>query len=199
MIKYILIFLFSFFSSLFFLSLFVFVQESLLPISFVNIMAFFQTKSENISWNVGIFAIIGGAITFIGILLTIRFIYIDKTYEKKINSLSDNLAQELEEKEKNLQNNHLNPGDISLFAEYVYSISFALENTRRQRKVNNHDGLILDIVCMCLLLIIGVIMTTGTVADHFYFSLVFVVIITLLPIIHFAFQLYKTKINPNHL
>ena len=84
MIKYILIFLFGFFLSLFFLSLFVFVQESLLPISFVNIMDFFQTKSENISWNVGIFAIIGGAITFIGILLTIRFIYIDKTYEKKL-------------------------------------------------------------------------------------------------------------------
>ena len=107
--------------------------------------------------------------------------------------------KELEEQEKSLQNNSLKLDDISLFGDYVYSISFALENTRRQRKANNHNGLILDIVCMCFLLIIGVIMTTGTVADHFYFSLVFVAIITLLPIVHFAFQLYKTKINPNHL
>ena len=196
MIKYILIFLFGFF-----LSLFVFVQESLLPISFVNIMAFFQTKPENISWNVGIFAIIGAAITIIGILLTIRFIYIDKIYEKKINSLNDNMLQELEEQEKSLQNNSLKLDDISLFADYVYSISSALENTRMQRKANNHNGLILDIVCICFLLIIGVIMTTGTVADHFYFLIVFVVIVTLLPIVHFASKLSKStnKINRNHL
>ncbi len=158
-----------------------------------------QNGSENISWNVGIFAIIGSAITFIGILLTIRFVYIDKRHEERIESIRDDIESELENQEKLVDKNLFLKDNVRWIADYISSLHIALADVKRRRKGNNQNGILIDIFCMGSLFITGAFATTGFFADNFPILLIIIGIVAFSPVTHFVIQLtrikYKFKFN----
>jgi hypothetical protein len=156
------------------------------------------TKST--SWNVGIFAIIGSAITFIGILLTIRFVYIDKIHEKRIRGIRDDTEKALESQEKLFDTGNFSKENVRWFAEYISSFYVALEDVRQRRKGNSHNGIFVDVICMGILFIIGSIATTGFFKDIFIILLVIIGVTAFFPVIHFVIQLKRIKyeIQFNH-
>jgi len=186
----------------------IFAQETVNMTEMSNITAITNTTGE-ISiittttpslWNFGIFAIIGAAFTFIGILLTIRFVYIDRIYSEKIKILNDDIEKELENQEILFDTNQFTKNNVRWLADFISSLNLGLAELTRHRKENNHEGLLVDITCMAGLLLTGTVATTGFFEGKFILLPVIVGFIAFFPVLHFVSQLKKSKfeIHFNH-
>lgn len=149
----------------------------------------FSIPANHIVWNIGIFAIIGSALTLIGILLTLRFIYIDREFMQDLRRAHNVIAKSIEIEEESFDKNDFKKVNIRWFAESIGSYYEALELLRIRRRQNKHYGLRIDFICMVVLFITGSVATLGVFADEFFALLLIIGFFTILPVIHFAIQL----------
>jgi len=181
---------------LLFIPLTSYAQNSINPTNNTNLdnetVADIATNSK-ISWNVGIFAIIGSAITFIGILLTVRFLHIDKTHNDRIQKTRDDMAKILGEHEELVRNNQFTTDHVRWFAEYISAFYITIDKLMEIRRENIHNGARIDVGCMALLFLVGSIATTGIFENNFYQLLIVVGLIAFFPITHFIVQLKHTQ------
>ena len=157
-------------------------------------------EQKSITWNIGIFAIIASAITFIGILLTIRFVYIDKTHDDAIKKTRDDRESAISNQENMLREGEFDVNNIRWFAEYISAFYITIEQYERYRKDNSYYGIRIDVISMAVLFTIGAFATTGIFENMFLVLIMIVAIALFFPIVHFAFQLdhLRTKFSFNH-
>lgn len=146
-----------------------------------------------IEWHVGIFAIIGGAITLIGILLTVRFVFIDKAHGDLIKQFEIDRLKVLEEQEKLFDEGKFIKNDIRRFADQISSIDTALVDLRRYRQENSKAGTYIDTISMAILFVVGGLGTTGLFENEFNIFPIIVGSVVIFPISHFIIQLRHTK------
>lgn len=155
--------------------------------------------SDTIEWMTGIFAIIGGAITFLGVLLTVRFVYINHEFEKRQQKIYDSKIVKLSEQERLFKENNFSLDDLHTFTYEISSLEASFQEILRFRKDNAHYGVRIDILCMSVLLIIGISATFSIFSESYIILATLVAMTIFSSIIHFAIQIqrmgFRDRIN----
>ncbi len=167
------------------------------PVFAQDISNTYQSTNQNPTWQLGIFSIIGGFITLIGILLSLRFLYIDKRIAKKIKSFQDRKAKFIESMEQEFDDKTLEKNDLRGIGDTMSLFDATMDKLERNKINNRHTGLYLDIICMAVIVILGIVATLGFFENNYFVLPIFVSLLGMMPVIHFIIQIQKLEIKKN--
>ena len=167
------------------------------PVFAQDILNTSQSTDQNPTWHLGIFSIIGGFITLLGILLTLRFLYIDKRISKKIKSFQDRRDEFIENMEQEFDNKTLEKNDLRGIGDTMSLFDATMDKLERNKLNNRHTGLYLDIICMTAIVILGIVATLGFFENNYFILPVAVSSLGMIPVIHFIIQIRKLEIKKN--
>ena len=158
-------------------------------------------------WNLGIFTIMSIMVTIIGIVLVLRFAYVDNRYNdiiknneleiQQLNEKKDELEiQQLNEKKDELEIQQLNEKKDELDSENPniilkqLIISLTIGEYKTKRTDNRGIGAGIDLFCLFAIMILGIFATFGFFANSESFTLLVVLLMMLFsaPLLNFILQ-----------
>lgn len=134
------------------------------------------------SWNLGIFSIMSVMATVIGIILASRFVYLDSRYNTIIKNFELNIQNIEEQKEE--QRESIESSDLSVNQTII---KMKIGEYIAKRADNREHGIWIDIVCLFMIIILGLVSTFGIFASEPNFIFLASVLLFLFsaPIAHF--------------
>lgn len=149
-----------------------------------SIISSFPESSE---WQMGIFAIIGASMTFLGIILTLRFLSIDKTLKDRISKLRDTRTEIIDISEENY--NKTEKINIREIIDNVSVFSELINENQSYRANNKKVGVFTDLFGMIFLVILGLLAAMGVFSESYIVLSILVFLCIFIPIIHFIHKM----------
>lgn len=137
-------------------------------------------------WNLGIFSIMSVMVTVIGIILATRFVYLDNRYNSIIKNFELDVQDIEEQREKQGEKQGDDTTNPDLFLNQ-FIIKIKIGEYTSKRADNREHGIWIDLFCLFMIIILGIVSTFGFFASQPIFTFLVFVLVLLFsaPIAHF--------------